>query len=88
MQRQLTVERLEAIARQALLAGYGRMVTWSDHVRDPVGRPVKADPLGGRVRRVCVLRCSMDCEDPLAVELFARYSAEHLRRKKPITELS
>lgn len=76
MQRELSVERLEAIAVKALNEGYGRMETWAED----------DDPrLAGRIRRRCHLLVSMDCEDPYEAVLFARDSAWYNRRKKPMT---
>ena len=78
--RQISVERLERIAADALLGGYGTVVPWSD--RDP------SDPLAGRGRRLVKLAGSsgkLACSMPLAFELFARYSATHGKRVSPIT---
>ena len=85
MQRELTVERLERIATTALLGGYGRVLSHPDHVRDLAGRPVRPHDRAGQVRRLVELRCSMDCEEPKTVELFARDSAYHNRTVKPLT---
>lgn len=81
-QRLLTVERLEHVARQALIGGYGRIIPWSETDRFGLG---SADPYAGRPRRVVELLCSMDCEQPYEAVLHARYSATHDKRVKPLT---
>lgn len=79
------VEKLEDIARNALLGGYGRLIQWDEYKRDALSRPIGLDPLGGRMRRVCLIEVAMDCEDPRGRELHARYSSRHGRAVKPIT---
>lgn len=70
MKRQLiTVERLEEIARNAILGGYGAVHTWRD----------------GSPRRTMTLDVSMDCEQAYTCELHARDSAWHGKAVKPLT---
>lgn len=76
LQRFVSVERLEQIAREALLGGYGTMETWSPS--DP------SDPLAGRPRRFLRLQ-GPDCDDPIPFELYSRYSASIARRPRPLT---
>jgi len=65
-----TVERLEHIAREALLGRYGTISSWSDTQT---------------LRRLVHLHCQMDCANPHEYELHARYSARHGRAVKPLT---
>lgn len=73
--RFISVERLQAIAADAIRGGYGTLETWPDN---------PADPLAGRGRRVVRLAGS-SCSDPMWFELHARYSARHGKRVKPMT---
>lgn len=81
----MTVERLEGIATKAILGGYGRVLTHGEHLHRADGSPYARNPLGGRVRRIVELQCSMDCETPHAVELFSRDSVVHGKPVKPLT---
>lgn len=79
MQRSIrfqTVEHLEAVARNAILGGYGTVLTW-DEDRDK--------RFGGMVRRKVLLTCAMDCQEPHEYEMHARESAWHNRRVKPLS---
>lgn len=69
--RLIAVERLESIARNALLGGYGKVVPWRDG--------------SDAVRRVVALQLAMDCEQPYAFELHARYGARHGAVHAPFT---
>lgn len=66
--RWLSVERLEALARRAVLEGGRHLESWSD----------------GQLRRLIKWDLSMDCSEPHACELHARYSATHGKRIAPI----
>lgn len=68
--RILAVERLEAIAVNAVLGGYGNVLTFRD---------------SGMVRRLVELDVSMDCSDPVHCELHARYSAQHGKAVRPLS---
>lgn len=85
MRHAWTVEKLEEIARNAILGGYGRVILWDEYKRDRLSRPVGLDPLGGRPRRLFEVNVAMDCTDFLHRELFARYSVRHGRSVRPIT---
>lgn len=76
MQREMSVERLERIARDALLGGYGRQDFWSDE---------DDRRLASRPRRRVHLHCEMDCREPHEVTLFARDSAWYNRKVRPMT---
>lgn len=65
----LTVERLEQIATNAILGGYGVVETFRDT---------------GNVRRKVTLLCAMDCQSPYIAELHARDSAWHGKAVKPL----
>lgn len=69
-QRLITIERLEAIARAALIGGYGQVETWRD---------------SGVVRRQVKLAISMDCQRPVYAELFSRLPAVHGMKRFPMT---
>lgn len=66
--RLLSVERLERVARDALLGGYAHVATWAD----------------GGYRRLVVLDIKHDCEAPYEYELHARYSATHGKGVRPL----
>ena len=68
------VERLEEVARNALLGGYGQLLTTSEFD--------KAAP--GKVRRVVVLTNKHNCERPYVYELHGRYSATHGKKVLPL----
>lgn len=68
--RIIPIERLEAIARAALIGGYGHVETWRD---------------SGRLRRVVRLAISMDCETPVHAELHSRVPAIHGMKRPPMT---
>lgn len=68
--RFISVERLEATARNALLNGYGRVASWRDTET---------------LRRQVHLHCEMDCQHPFEYEMHARYSANVRKRVKPLT---
>jgi len=70
-QRLVTVERLESIARNAILGGYGQLVPWRDG--------------SDAVHRVVRLTLNMDCDDPYGFELHARWSAFKGRKVDPFT---
>lgn len=70
----VTVERLEEVARNALLGGYGQLLTTSEFD--------KAAP--GKVRRVVVLTNKHNCERPYVYELHGRYSATHGKKVLPL----
>jgi len=76
LQRFVSIERLEAIAREALQGGYGTMQSWSD--RD------LQDPLAGRPRRWLKL-AEPNCDKPIRFELYARYNTDIRRRCRPLT---
>lgn len=69
--RWISIERLKAVAAHAILYGYGDLVPVTDargnHEHDDDGVP--------RWQRAVRLRLNMDCEDPYAFELVARWSA-------------
>lgn len=69
--RLISVERAEAIARAAIVGGYGKIV------------PRSYDPEGLMVRRYVRLSLGMDCEAPYEFVLWARYSARHGKAVKP-----
>lgn len=66
--RFISVERLERIAKEALLGGYAHVDTWRD----------------GGYRRVVVLDIKHNCTQPYGYELHARYSATHAKSVKPL----
>ena len=66
--RFISVERLERIAQEALLGGYGHVDTWAD----------------GGYRRVVVLDTKHNCDHPYGYELHARYSAKFGKAVKPL----
>lgn len=72
--RWMTVERLQGIARTAMLNGYGRI----QYVREDDERA------GGKPRRVVVLDVKHTCEQPYEYELHARWSSRHGKRVKPL----
>lgn len=65
----IAVERLEHIAREALIGGYGRVLEWRE----------------GGPRRKVQMRLDMDCAEPYWFELHGRDSAVHGRAIKPLT---
>lgn len=69
-QHVVTIERLEAIARAALLGGYGHVETWRDC---------------GLLRRQVKLAISMDCQTPVYAELHSRFPAVHGKKRPPMT---
>lgn len=71
-QRWVSVERLEEVARNAILGGYGKVV------------PYLADCEGLVARRRVSIDCAMDCESPGEFELWARWSATHGKSVRPI----
>lgn len=78
MRRSLvSIERLEAVARAALLGGYGKLAIWDPDRVD--------DPLAGKFRRQLVLDTTHGCEDPVGFELFSNQSAYSSKRLKPFT---
>lgn len=75
--RMISIERLEAIARAAILGGYGHVMTWSD--RD--------QRFAGQVRRKVHLTLAMDCQDPYEFEMHSRLNGVHNGTRKPLTIL-
>lgn len=73
--RFLAVEKLEQTAREAIVGGYGIVLTWDEGSRDRHA---------GMVRRKVLLACSMDCTQPVIHELHARDSAWHGRKVAPL----
>lgn len=73
--RTLSIERLEHMARNALLGGYGHVVPWRDDPRDRYR---------GGPRRLVKIDVAMDCEVPHVVELHSRHSATHRLRRPPL----
>lgn len=70
--RWVSVERLEQVARAAIVGGYGRVENF------------RADPDGLVARRYVRLELGMDCEAPYEFEMWARWSATHRKVVKPI----
>lgn len=67
--RMVTIERLEAVARNALMGGYGHVQTYRDC---------------GMLRRRVRLAISMDCEAPVYAELYSRLPAKHGVKRPPM----
>lgn len=82
--RIMSVERLEAIARTALLEGYGKVVPYDLYRRDWTGRPIGLSDVAGRPRRLVEINVAMDCEAPYFTELYAKRSIS-FRPVKPLT---
>lgn len=83
-QRPMSIERLEAIARDALIGGYGKIVPHDLYRRNAAGRPIGLSDMAGKPRRLVRIDVSMDCEDPYWSELYAKRSLTFARRK-PLT---
>lgn len=75
--RFISVERLEEIARHAILGGYGTL-----HPYEQYDRWGQVEILH---RRLVTLNLAMGCSQPYEFELHARYSAEHGKEVKPMT---
>lgn len=72
----ISIERLEAVARAALIGGYGVLHTWD---------PQRDRRFGGTPRRLVSLHIAMDCRDPYHVELHSRLNGAHNGNRKPLT---
>lgn len=77
--RMIAIERIEQIARDALIMGYGTLERWSDDV--------PGDPHAGMPRRCVVLHLDGDCQRSYEYALHSRFQSVYNGTRKPMTAI-
>jgi hypothetical protein len=74
--RMVTIERVEAVARAALIGGYGSLELWSDRF---------GDKFAGTPRRCVRLHLASDCRVPYEYALHSRFQGVQHGTKRPMS---